>query len=208
MLASSMAAVVRSLARGTPFVAISDKINPNKGVYMAENEELLDLVNQKDEIIGTIWRAEYDRLETEDLGYIRAVEMFIVNDKNELWIPKRTAHKKIAPNGLDFSVGGHVSSGETYMEAMLKEIREELNMNLTEDDIEFIQTIGPDINRYIRKLYIHRSNQTPQYNPDDFVSASWLSPDTILEMLDAGVPAKMSLRDTVALVAGRLATEQ
>ncbi len=175
---------------------------------MAGNDELLDLVNEKDEIIGTIWRSEYDKLESENLGYIRAVEMFIVNDKNELWIPKRTAHKTIAPNGLDFSVGGHVSSGETYPEAMLKETREELNMNLAEDDLEFIETIGPDANRYIRKLYIHRSNQTPKYNPDDFVSASWLSTGAILEMLDAGVPAKSSLRDTVALVAGRLATEQ
>lgn len=171
-------------------------------------DELLDLVNKNDEIIGTIWRSEYNRLESEDLGYIRAVEMFIVNDKKELWIPKRTAHKKIAPNGLDFSVGGHVSSGESYLEAILKEIREELNISLSESDLEFIETIGPDANRYIRKLYVYRSNDTPEYNPDDFVSASWLRPAAVLEMLDAGVPAKSSLRDTVALVSDRLTTHQ
>lgn len=172
------------------------------------DDELLDLVNKNDEIIGTIWRSEYNRLEAEDLGYIRAVEMFLINSKNELWIPKRTPHKRIAPNGLDFSVGGHVSSGDTYEETMLKETREELNIELTVDDIEFVASIGPDINRYIRKLYVYRTDDTPQYNPEDFVSASWLTSEAVLEMLDSGVPAKGSLRDTVALIADWLASRQ
>lgn len=173
---------------------------------MAHEDELLDLVNKDDQIIGTIWRSEYDRLGAEDLGYIRAVELFIVNSKGELWIPKRTAEKRIAPNGFDYSAGGHVTSGETYDEAMIKETGEELNIHLTESDLEVVAMIGPDQNRYIRKLYVRRSDETPQYNPDDFVSAAWLAPETVVEMLDAGTPAKSTLRDTVIQVADWLKT--
>lgn len=163
------------------------------------HDELLDLVDNTDTKIGTIWRAEYDRLEAEDLGYIRAVEMFLVNEDGEFWIPKRTANKRIAPNGLDYSAAGHVSSRETYIEAMIKETSEELNLELAESDLEFVTTIGPDTNRYIRKLYVHRLSVTPTYNPDDFVSASWITPDELILMLDSGVLAKDSLREAVLI---------
>ena len=166
---------------------------------MAGNDELLDLVNEQDLVIGTLWRSEYERLEAEDLGYIRAVELFIQNENGQLWIPKRTADKRIAPNGLDYSAGGHVSSGETYMQAMLKEINEELNWKLQESDLEFIADIGPDQNRYIRKLFVHRTNREPNYNPEDFVSANWFAIDSLIALLESGAPAKSSLLPTVRL---------
>lgn len=175
---------------------------------MHNNDELLDLVNETDQIIGTIWRSEYDRLEAEDLGYIRAVEMFIVNDRGELWIPKRTADKRIAPNGLDFSAAGHVSSGESYIEAMLKEAHEELDIKLSEEDIQFIDKIGPDQNHYIRQLYVYYSNETPQFNPSDFVSAEWISPEAAIQLLDSGAPAKSTLGDAVRIVADWLSANR
>lgn len=162
-------------------------------------DELLDLVNINDEIIGTVWRSDYDRLDEEDLGYIRAVDMFIQNDKGEVWIPKRTAHKKIAPNGLDYSVGGHVSSGETYEEAMIKEASEELNLQLSNDDLEFLGTLEPDSDglRYFRRIYRYQTNETPDFNTDDFVSARWMAIDSLIKLLRAGTPAKSSILPTV-----------
>lgn len=171
------------------------------------DDELLDLVNKEDEIIGTIWRNDTsdNRLANEKLGYIRAVELFIVNSKGELWIPKRTAHKRIAPNGLDFSAAGHVSSGETYIEAMIKEAREELSLDLSEEDLKFVAKIGPDENCYIREQYVYRTNKTPTFNRDDFVSAAWLQPEELLKQLDSGIPAKSSLRFAVAITRDWLA---
>lgn len=163
------------------------------------NDELLDLVNSNDEIIGTIWRSEYDKLAEEDLGYIRAVDMFIQNSRGELWIPKRTAHKKIAPNGLDYSAGGHVSSGETYEEAAIKEIGEELNLKVTEDDLELLGTIGPETDGlpYFRQIYRLRSDETPDYNLDDFQSAEWLTVSALIKLIESGVPAKDSILPTL-----------
>lgn len=174
---------------------------------MSQQDELLDLVNSKDIVTGTIWRSEYARLATDDLGYIRAVEMFIVNSRGQFWIPKRTADKRIAPNGYDFSVGGHVSSGETYMDAMLKEISEEINLYLSEEDLEYVGKIGPDANRYFRQMYIYRSDKTPAFNPSDFVDAEWIEPGAIIDRISNGAPAKSTLADAVKIAAAWLEKE-
>ena len=47
------------------------------------------------------------------------------------------------------------------------------------------------------RYYVIRSNETPQLNPHDFVSAEWLSPQEIIDKIDAGVPAKTSIKDTL-----------
>ncbi len=160
-------------------------------------DELLDLVDCNDKVIGTILRSETDKLTREKLGYIRASDMFIQNDEGKLWIPKRTPNKRIAPNGLDYSMGGHVASGETYIESALREIQEELNLTLSESDLIFVKKFGPTVSPYFRNLYIYKSNIAPNYNPEDFVSASWLTPKELIEKLDEGVPAKSTLRETV-----------
>lgn len=164
---------------------------------MSNTDELLDLVNDNDEIIGTIWRSEYDKLLTENIGNIRAVDLFLQNSKGEIWIPKRTAHKKIAPNGLDYSAGGHVSSGETYTEAMVKEISEELNLDLASEDLELLGKLGPNEHKYIREIYLYRTNLVPEYNTEDFVSADWVSVDDLIALLESRVPAKESILPTV-----------
>ncbi|MBC7546766.1 NUDIX domain-containing protein [Candidatus Saccharibacteria bacterium] len=161
-------------------------------------DELLDLVNNNDEIIGSVWRSKYNEIIEKKLGNIRAVEMLIQNDEGQLWIPKRTAEKRIAPNGLDYSMGGHVSSGETYIQSALREIKEELNLNLSHDDLIFVKKFSPSDLPYFRVLYIYKSNTAPSYNPNDFVSAEWLLPSELIARLDSGVFAKTNMRETIS----------
>jgi isopentenyl-diphosphate delta-isomerase len=164
------------------------------------DDELLDLVNKNDTVIGTINRKDYDRLLAEDLGYIRAVDLFILNTKGQIYVPVRTAHKTIAPNGYDYSVGGHVESGEDYLATIIRESKEELNLDLKEEDLEFVTKTTSEAIKYIRCIYVYRSDVTPQFNPDDFVSAEWLLPDELIKRIDDGHPAKSNLRETVVIL--------
>jgi isopentenyldiphosphate isomerase len=158
------------------------------------DDEILDLVNKNDEVIGTINRNEYDRMIEENLGYIRASEMFIMNDKGQLWIPTRTLDKTIAPGGFDYSAAGHVESGDTCEDTMIRETKEELNLDITAHDLEFVTKLASDLTHYIHAIYLVRSSETPKYNPTDFIGAEWMTPDELIEKIDAGHPAKMSLR--------------
>lgn len=161
-------------------------------------DELLDLVDDRDRVIGTILRSDSGTLLQDGRGYIRAVDMFIQNDVGKLWIPTRTVHKQIAPGGLDFSMGGHVESGETYDQTLIRETQEELNLDIDLDKIILVKKFPPAETPYFRCVYLYSANDTPIFNPDDFVSAEWLSPEELLAKLDAGAPAKTSLRPTVA----------
>ena len=162
----------------------------------ADNEEILDLVDKNDIVIGKIGREEANSLTSSSKlkGYIRASDMFLINDKGEFWVPKRTAHKRLFPNGLDFSVGGHVESGEDYLTTVLRETEEEINLKLQPEDVTLIDVQRIDENRYFNALYILRTNKTPDFNRDDFVSAEWLTPQALLKLIEQGVPAKTNIK--------------
>lgn len=164
-----------------------------------DREEILDLVDSSDKVIGTISRSQANVLTSEKL-YIRASDMFIVNDKGELWVPKRTKDKVIAPGGLDFSVGGHVESGEDYLITVLREAEEELNLSLTPEDVTLIDIIRRDDTQYFSALYLYFSNIDPQFNPLDFVSAQWLTPHELIDTIDEGTPAKGNIKFAVETI--------
>ncbi|GAC1373238.1 MAG: hypothetical protein NVSMB39_7520 [Candidatus Saccharimonadales bacterium] len=161
------------------------------------DDEILDLVDRDDNVIGTINRMDYDRFVSDNLGYIRAVHLFILNSQDAIFTPIRTADKTIAPGGFDYSAGGHVSSGEDYPTALLREVKEELNIDISAEDLEPLGKGILEKIRYIHWTYVMRSDETPQYNPKDFASAEWLQPDELLRRIDEGHPAKSSLRAEV-----------
>lgn len=103
-------------------------------------DELLDIVDEHDQVVGQKHRSQVYQ---EKLPNFRVVNAFLVNDKNEVWIPRRTATKKLFPLCLDTSVGGHVSAGESYDQAFERELHEELNMEIAEITHRFIAKLSP-----------------------------------------------------------------
>lgn len=164
------------------------------------DDELLDLVDANDNVIGTINRMDYDQLLSEELGYIRAADLFIVNDNGQIFTPVRTADKTIAPNGFDYSAGGHVESGDDYLTTIIRESKEELDIDIDPDELEFITKTVSDKIRYIRCVYLLRSNKTPNYNRHDFVGGEWFYPEEIIRKIEEGHPAKSNLAETVTLL--------
>lgn len=170
------------------------------------DDEILDLVDGNDSVIGKINRKDYSKLLAENLGYIRASELFILNDGGKLWIPVRTAKKTIAPNGYDYSAAGHVEAGDSYIDTIIRETKEETNLVVTHDQLEFVAKMKSDDVKYFRSIYLARSNATPEFNTDDFVSAAWLTPAELISNIDNGHPAKSSLRETVITLSEYLRT--
>ena len=107
-----------------------------------ENElyEEIDLVDENDNVVGFIQRK--DLLSNQLFNY-RVVNALIVNKLNKIFIPIRSSLKQSFPNALDFSVGGHVKRGETYLEAMKRECIEEVNIDLNEIRIKELFYLSP-----------------------------------------------------------------
>jgi len=154
-------------------------------------EEYLDLVDEDDRVVGKKLRADIYK---EGLQNFRVVNVFLKNSKGQLWIPRRTAHKAVAPLALDFSASGHVSSGESYEEAFAKEVQEELNIDVTGVPYkELAYLTHKDGFALYMKIFEIQSDSTPQYNPDDFTEAYWLTPKELVERIEKGDPAKTDI---------------
>ena len=154
-------------------------------------DEIVDIVDQNDVVIGQISREEVDE---QDLHTFRVVHGFLVNSQGKIWIPRRAATKKTCPNALDYSVAGHVSSGETYDESLVRESMEELNLDLSLVPWRLLGMLmpTPDVNCF-QKIYEIQTNVTPLFNPEDFSEGSWWSPKEVVEMIEGGEPAKENI---------------
>lgn len=162
-------------------------------------DEWLDLVDADDQVIGRMLRSEVG---AKGLHNFRVVNAFVVNSQGELWIPRRTAHKRIFPNALDMSMGGHVESGETYDQAFARETLEELNIDVTKADVQMIGKLSPlthPLNAFMQ-LYMIRTDIAPDYNRDDFSEAFWLTPEKLLAWIERGEPCKGDLPELTRVV--------
>ena len=168
------------------------------------NEEILDIVDANEKVIGKIARKDTQRVITDKLGYIRVADLFLLNSEGRIWVPIRTADKTIAPNGYDFSVGGHVESGDDYIQTLIRETKEEINLDITEKDIEFITKSTNEERHFIQSIYLLRTDVTPKFNPNDFTSAEWLKPSELIKSIDSGHLAKSNLRSSVLVLQGYL----
>ena len=138
-------------------------------------EQVLDLVNEQDVVVGSILRAEVPQLAATSKGFVRAVGVFLQNSKNQLFVPVRSLHKKLLPGAYDFSAAGHVASGQSYIECAVQETAEELNIQLNANSFKLVGTLAP-LNGipYFNHIFVVAYNETPSYNKEDFHKAEWL----------------------------------
>jgi 8-oxo-dGTP pyrophosphatase MutT (NUDIX family) len=168
---------------------------------MDDSEEVLDLVDKSDQKISTILREDVLKIMDGTAGFVRAADGFVVNSNGEVWVPRRMAHKKIAPNGLDFSAGEHVGAGESYEAAMVRGFKEELGLHLVPEDLEYVGKLSPQPGvPYFESVFVYRADEVPHYSREDFASWEWLKPEVLRERLLAGETAKKGLLPALDLL--------
>lgn len=153
--------------------------------------ELLDVVDEHDRVVGQ----EQRRIIYDKKLNFRAINVFLENDKGQLWIPRRVANKRLFPLALDMSCAGHVASGETYEQALLREVQEELGIDLTVTRYEEVAYMTPYTHNTSAFTRVYRvyQNEVPDYCHGDFCEYFWLTPQELVALLEQGEPAKSDL---------------
>ena len=77
----------------------------------------------------------------EDGDFHRTAHIWIINNKKELLLQKRSSSKKTHPNCWDISGAGHIRAGETVIEGAIRELEEELGVKTKESDLKFISIV-------------------------------------------------------------------
>ncbi len=98
--------------------------------------ELVDVCDENNELTGE----KVTKKQAHENGlWHRAAHIWIYNSKGEVLVQLRSKIINLCPNMWDTSVAGHVSSGEEPITSALREIKEEIGLEVKKDDLEFVK---------------------------------------------------------------------
>lgn len=132
-------------------------------------------------------------------NYILVVLAFIQNSKGQFLIQKRSTLK----DGKYGSTGGHPKSGETSLQGIVTEIKEELGLTVFSDEMELIFSGKADFEQvffdiYYMKKDIDISNLVLQ--KEEVESVKWLSIEEVLQLIDDGLFLKSHAEDFFRMI--------
>jgi len=146
-------------------------------------EELVDVVDEHDNVVGQTTRKDAQQKGTRHRG----VAVMIVNDNGDLLVQKRGMNQKLAPGVFDTSSAGGVSAGESYEEAAVRELKEELGIAIPLIDIAKIQedhTIyGPKMNS-IWHLFLGKHNDKIHFNKEEVADVIFMNQEEIQKKIN------------------------
>lgn len=99
--------------------------------------EYLDIYDEEGKKIGVKPRQDVHK----DGDWHKVAYVFVVNDKGEVILQRRSKEKESAPNKWEVSASGHLSAGDTDIEGAIRELEEELGIKATEDELQYLFTI-------------------------------------------------------------------
>ncbi|MEK6857119.1 MAG: NUDIX domain-containing protein, partial [Nanoarchaeota archaeon] len=94
---------------------------------MIKISEILDVINETDKVISQSTREE---IHLKDILH-RQILVFVLNDNNELFVQQRSGTKDAYPKYFEGSLSGHLSSKENYLQCAIRELKEELSIDVT-----------------------------------------------------------------------------
>ena len=130
-----------------------------------EEDHLIDIVDKNDKIVGCATKEE--KFEEELIS--RNVVAFIKNKKGELIIVKRSPRKRSWPNRLDLGACGNVNCGESYEDAIRREVKEELSI---ECELKFIRKLYTEVDekgkkrRYFTGVFTGTTSKKPKLSDE------------------------------------------
>lgn len=102
-------------------------------------EENIDIINKETgENTGEVkLKSEVHR----DGLWHKTVHIWCINSRGEILLQHRSKEKKNFPDMWDISVAGHISSGESSEQGALREIKEEIGIDILVSDLKYLGTV-------------------------------------------------------------------
>lgn len=119
--------------------------HPLKGAPQLD-DEVFDIVDEHNVVVGQGARSEVHKN-----GLLhRAVHIFVFNALGELYLQKRSCIKDSAPGLWGSSASGHLDAGEDYQGAADRELREELGINATVQEVGNLEACDSTGGEFVR----------------------------------------------------------
>ena len=143
-------------------------------------EEIFDIVNERDEVVGRNTRSEVHRLGLRH----RAVHVLVFNARGEIFLQKRSLKKDRHPGVWDSSTSGHVDSGEDYDATAVREVREEIGLNLSRTPQRLFK-INACAETEGEFVWVYRcASEGPfELNAEEIERGDWFAPEKVTRLI-------------------------
>lgn len=138
---------------------------PDKFPLVAQRpDEIFDVVDLNDCVVGQATRAEVHQRKL----FHRAVHILVFDDRGNIILQKRSLAKDTCPGLFSTSCAGHVDAGETYDQATVRELKEELGINLLEssEGLKFLFKMSPQEELGWEFIHVYALNYTGMLTPN------------------------------------------
>jgi isopentenyl-diphosphate Delta-isomerase len=142
-------------------------------------EEKVVLVNEQDEVMGLM-----NKMEAHEKAVLhRAFSVFIFNNKGETLLQQRATTKYHSPLLWTNACCSHPREGETYEEAALRRMPEEIGLT-TEIEEAFWFIYRADVGQGLTEheldhVFIGYSNDEPELNPEEACNYKWMKAEDV-----------------------------
>lgn len=149
--------------------------------------ELLDVYDDRGNKTGKIIERGNSYEYLNDNEHIAVAIIYIENDKGEFLIQKTSKEK----GGHYSSTGGHINHGEDALDTIIREVKEELGIDISNDNIINLGHICVDFPvRFIFYLKKNIDVSSLTIQKDEVESVSYMSVEKIKAALDEGLMHK------------------
>lgn len=144
------------------------------------SEEIFDVVNERDEVIGRKPRSEVHRL-----GLLhRATHVLVFSSTGKVFLQKRSLRKDRQPGVWDSSASGHVDSGEDYDACAWRELGEEIGLRPAAPPRRLFK-LPPSAETDQEHVWIYRCEAEGPFelNREEIDEGGWFSPQEVTEWI-------------------------
>ncbi len=124
--------------------------------------EIFPIVNREGEVIGQATRAH-----CHDGSHLLhpVVHLHVFSPNGELYLQRRALHKDLLPGYWDTAVGGHVNYGETILQALQREVQEEIG--ITDYTPIHIESYLYENERESEMVHVYKTTYTGPFHWND-----------------------------------------
>ncbi len=144
--------------------------------------ELIKIVDEQGNFTGEIM----ERKKAHDKNLLHnEISVFVINSKKQVLLQKRSANKRFNPNKWGLCAG-HVKASEDLITAVLRELKEELGIEVSKNDIIPFgnrEILLKEKNSHITYFYYLKSNLTENdftIQKEELSEVKWFDIDIVI----------------------------
>lgn len=164
--------------------------------------ELIDIVDENGNFTGEV--LEKEKAHDRNLLH-NEIACFVINSNKEILLQKRSMNKRFNPGKWGLCAG-HVDSGESLEDATIREIKEEIGLDVTVDELHTFTEREVNIKEknshiaYFYYLVTDKKEDEFVIQEEELSEVKWFNVDYLIELVEKEDTTTVFTKDRLRLL--------